>query len=226
MKKLAIGFLFFQVACTSSGFNRGELKDILGVEKPVYSDSAIEDEFKKKANLPKLFKLAVYFKNPKEEQKWRWESSDKKILEDIARDLKAEGIVSDVFPLVSSVVESDDLKSLRLAAAKHHADALMVVSGAAQIKRGLNNYGWSYALLLPMFFVPASQTNSLFVANATIWDVRNEYIYLTVETENAENVASTVVEMQNDIEIYTHAKTKALAELKSELIDTVKGKKL
>lgn len=236
MKKIFLLVFILQSACTSGGFNRGELKTILGVDKPIYDDATIEKEFRKKANLPKPFKLAVYFKNPKEnvsweyakekkQQPWRWEGNDKKILADIATDLKAEG-VADVFPLVSSVVDGDDIKSLRLAAAKHHADALMVISGAAQIERGFNDLGWTYLFILPMIMVPANQANSLFIANATIWDVRNEFIYLTAEAESTETFDSTVLDMKNDKEIYANAKTKALAELKTELVGMVKGKKL
>ena len=52
--------MMFVAGCASKGFNRGSLKGQLGVAQFEYSDQSIEDVLKKKANLPKPFKLAVY----------------------------------------------------------------------------------------------------------------------------------------------------------------------
>lgn len=123
------------LGCTSTGFNRGELKQQIAVGKPVYDEKEIKDAFDKKPNLPKPFTVAVYFKTPKSnhggEASWRWTDEDKKVLEDLGAELKAEGTVSDFFPIMSSLVADEDLKSLRLVAAKHHADALFVIGGAS-----------------------------------------------------------------------------------------------
>jgi hypothetical protein len=38
--------------------------------------------------------------------------------------------------------------------------------------------------VLPLLFVPASQAEALFLARAAMWDVRNEFLYLTAEAES------------------------------------------
>lgn len=48
----------------SFGFNRGKLKEQAGISKSVYDDKEIKEVYNKKPNLPKPFKLALYFKNP------------------------------------------------------------------------------------------------------------------------------------------------------------------
>ncbi|MBL7543296.1 MAG: hypothetical protein JNL11_05740 [Bdellovibrionaceae bacterium] len=218
------------IGCVSKGFNRGELKEQTGIVTPTYNDTQIKGEFQKKANLPKPFKLAVYFKNPPDEKKntmteWRWTEHDKSIFEGLAHEMKAQGIVSDIFPIVSSVVNSDDLKSIRMAAAKHQADAVLIIAGAGQIDRYINGWGWTYTLLLPAFFVPGSQAETVFISNATLWDVRNEYLYLTAETEANTNEKYIAAFGKKDKDLVTEAKSTALNQLHDELRKMIKGTK-
>jgi hypothetical protein len=219
------------LGCASKGFNRGELQNQVGVIKPVHDDKEIKDAFDKKPNLPKAFKVGVYFKSPERANKnlltnWRWTEEDKAILETVVSDLKKDGIVSDVFPIQGSLVADEDLKSLRLAAAKHHADALLVIGGAGQIDRYINGLGWTYALLLPALFVPGSEAETLFITNASLWDVRNEYLYLSAETEATTKKTYIAAFGQQDKDLLNDAKTKSLMNLKDELSKMIKGKKL
>ncbi len=224
-------FILFQLGCASSkGFNRGELKDQVGVIKPVFDDKEIKEAFNKKSNLPKPFKIGLYFTTPKlakgAKQQWRWTEQDKALFADIGKELKSEGLVSDIFPIIDSLVQNDDLKSLRLIAAKHQADALVIVNGAGEIDRYINKWGWSYALLLPTLFVPGSQADTLFITNATMWDVKNEYLYLTAETEATAKNTYVAAFGKQDKELIDEAKTQALGNLKQELKKMLKGTKL
>lgn len=226
---LVLVALVFQVGCASKGFNRGELKRQVGVIKPTFDEKEIKNAFNKKPNLPKPFKLGVYFAPPKSglgEKQWRWSEQDKALLEEVGKELKAEGLVTDVFPILSSLVQDDDLKSLRLVAAKHQADALLIVTGAGQIDRYINGWGWSYILLLPTLFVRGSQADTLFMANATMWDVRNEYLYLTAEAEATAKETYVAAFGQQDKELIDQAKTQALGNLRQELKKMIKGTKL
>jgi hypothetical protein len=216
-------------ACASKGFNRGALKDEIGVTKPVYDDKEIKEAYNKKTNLPKPFKLAVYFKTAegkRGQSDWRWSEEDKAQFDEIGAELKKKGIVSDVFPLISSLVTSDDLHALRLVAAKHGADALLVVTGAADIDRYINGWGWSYALLLPALFVPGSKADTLFMASATMWDVKNEYLYLTAETEATTSDTYIAAFGKKDKDLINAAKSQAGGKLKAELTRMIEGTKL
>jgi hypothetical protein len=112
-----------------------------------------------------------------------------------------------------------------LAAAKHHADALLVIGGAGQIDRYINGLGWTYALLLPTLFVPGSEADTLFITNASLWDVRNEYLYLSAETEATTKKTYIAAFGKQDKELLNDAKTKSLMNLKEELSKMIKGKK-
>lgn len=220
----------FQAGCASKGFNRGELKEQIGVINPKFDDKDIKEAYNKKPNLPKPFKLAVYFKTPSNTGRtltdWRWTPEDKAILEEIGKSLKADKVVADVFPLVSSLVQDEELRSLRLVAAKHQADALLIVSGAGQIDRYINGWGWSYALLVPALFVKGSQADTLFMSSASLWDVKNEYLYLTAETEATTSDRYIAAFGKQDKQLVDEAKTKSLQNLSGEIQKMIRGAKL
>ncbi|MES2965415.1 MAG: hypothetical protein V4760_16150 [Bdellovibrionota bacterium] len=227
---LLLTVVSLQIGCASKGFNRGELKDQIGISKPVYDDKEIKAAYDKKPNLPRPFKIGVYFATPKAvkgaAREWRWTEQDKAVLAEVGNELKTEGLVSDVFPILDSVVQGDDLRSLRLVAAKHQADALLIVSGAGEIDRYINNAGWSYALLLPAFFVRGSEAETLFISNATMWDVKNEYLYMTAEAEATAKNSYVAAFGKQDKELIDEAKTQSLGNLKAEIKKMIKGTKL
>lgn len=215
--------------CASKGFNRGALQDQIGIQKPVVNDKEIKDILSKKPNLPKPFKLAVYFKKPSPKDlskaKWRWTDQDKALILEVAKELKSENIVSDVFPILGSLVADEDLKSIRVAAAKHGADAVVVIDGAGEIDRYINNWGWSYILLVTTAFVPGSEADTLFLSSAAMWDVRNEYLYLSAEAEGKASNTHIALFGDKDEVLLEKAKTDSLQNLKNEVINMVKGLK-
>ncbi len=213
--------------CSSKGFNRGELKQQVGISKPVTTDADIAKALKKKPNLPKPFKIAIYFSEPEHYgttmPKWLWTQEDKDLIFSATKSLQVQKIVSKVFPLVGSAVGSEDLKGLRLAAARHGADALLIISGISDIDRYANNWSWTYAFILPTFFVNGSQVDGLFVASATMWDVRNEFLYLTAETEGQASETYAPAFGKTDKEIASEAKQAALTDLKQQVVNMIKG---
>ena len=179
-----------QIGCTSRGFNRGELSQQFTLKAPAYDDAKIRSIASKKPNLPKPFRVGVYFATPTiqaDKAQWRWTDQDKRILDEVGRELKAQGLISDFFPILDTFVEARNLASLRVVAARHAADAVLVINGTGQVDRYFNPAGLSYFLVLPALFVPGSQAETLFMANASLWDVRNEYLYLTAEAEATSN---------------------------------------
>ena len=217
------------MACSSKhkidGFHRGALIDQVSEESIVeieFSDSDIKKALEKKATLPKNFRLAVFFKPPKNKD-WRWSGDDKKKIMESLKELQESGPQATVFTLLSSLVDGDDMKSLRLAAAKHGADALLIVDGRAKVERSLRDYGVSYALLLPLFFVNGNSADTLFVASATMWDVRNQYLYLSAESEGTYKINYPAAFPKNDKEVFQKSKDLAIDSLKSNLVAMVKG---
>ena len=212
---------------SSKGFVREDLKQQIGVNKPVTTDADIKAAMAKKPNLPKPFKLAVYFKSPKhngsEKAPWRWTQADKDQVFAATKELENQKMISKVFPLVRSVVPNENLHSLRLAAAQHGADALLVVGGVSDLDRYINNWGYTYSLIIPTLFVPGSEADSLFIANASLWDVRNEYLYLTAESESETNDTYIPAWGDSDKELIGKAKQSAVNDLKTQVVKMIKG---
>lgn len=212
--------------CAASGFNRGALQKQIGIVDAKFDDADIKKAYDKKSALPKPFKLGVFFKTSPDAN-WRWSEQDKAfVTEELVKELKKDGLIADVFPIANSIVTDEDLKALRMAAAKHGADALLVVGGGAQVDKYINNWGWTYALIVPAFFVPGSKADTLFMANASLWDVRNEYLYLTAQSESTKSRTYIAAFGRPTKELIGEAKTEAMSGLKGELAKMIKGTKL
>ena len=217
------------VGCQSKGFSRADIQEQMGRGAQTFDEKEIKDAYNKKPNLPKPFKLAVYFKRPwigGKSPEWRWTEKDKSQFDQIAESLKAKGLLSDVFPIIDSVVGEESLRGMRLAAAKHQADAILIIDGGAQIDRYINGWGWSYILLLPTLFVPGSKADTLFMTSAGLWDVKNEYLYATAEAEATSSDTYIAAFGERDQTLVDAAKTQALEKLKAELEKMILGKKL
>ena len=216
-------------SCASKGFNRDSIQSQLREGKPQFDDKEIKEAYNKKPNLPKPFKLAIYFQPPPQRFApvvWRWSEEDKATFDDITSGLKSQGHVSETFPILDSTIMGSDLHAIRLAAAKHGADALMIVTGATQMDKYLNGAGYTYFLILPTLFVKGSVVDTLFVTSATVWDVKNEYLYLTNEAEATSQDTYIAAFGKRDIELVNDAKAKALAKLKEQLKVSLAGTKL
>jgi hypothetical protein len=233
----SVSALLILAACSSKGFNRGELSEQIGLQAPVTKEAEIKEVLEQKPNLPKPFRLGIYFKPQPygkklaDSQDWRWTEADKELLESVLKDLKAQGTVSEAFPILDSLVDADsrylargsDVKAIRVAAAKQGADAVLIVTGVAAQDRYLNKMGWSYILVAPALFVPGSEVDTLFMANAALYDVRNEYLYLAAEAESTVHHRYIPAFGASDKELIEQVKGPTLAKLKLNLVDMIKG---
>lgn len=209
------------IACSSSGFNRSALRDHAGIIPKAAKESDIQEALDRQANLPKPFSVAIYFKTPKTSRwkgkQWHWTQDDKQQVIDAFTTLKKEGLVSNVFPIISSMVERENMHNIRLAAAKHGADAVVVINGIADTDRYFNPLGITYWLVLPAFIVPGSEVEALFLTNASMWDVRNEYLYVTAEAEGYFKNSYAALFSERDIDVIQVAKSQGIEQLRNEL---------
>jgi len=225
---LSVILLLVTSCASKKGFNRGALQDQLRVKDVVVTDAEIAKVLKTKPNLKKPFKLAVYLKEPQNlyrySHSWRWSSEDKASLMDLSKDDSLKDLVSNIYYINPSTVSGTDIKSIRLAAARHGADAVLVINGAGDIDKYNNKLGITYILLVTGFFVPGSVADSLFILNASMWDVRNEYLYFTAEAEAMETETYIPFLKNEDKVIIDKTKKVAIGKLKKEIVSMVKGK--
>lgn len=222
MKNLfAVVMALALAACASSvGFDRAVLKAQMR-EPQVIDDKDIQAAFEKHAQIQAPFRVAVYFDHSNTHYsgrflQWRWTSEDKEQLFSIRDNLKAQGVVSDMYLLNDGLVQGNDHKAIRLAAARTGADALLEVKGTGEIDRYSNTWGMSYFLILPLFFMPGTQTDGLFISDATVWDVRNDFLYGSMEVEGAAKKTSSFYDADTAA-VLTNAKSEAMSKLSKDL---------
>lgn len=211
-------------SCASRGFNRETMRhDLKKGESRQISDEEIKKVFDLKPQLPKPFKIGVYFMdNHLRSYDLRWNSEDKDGILKLEHELQKSGEVSKMFIINDSLVQGHDLKSLRLAAAHHGADALLVVSATHDVDRYLNSWAATYLLVVPAFFVQGTVTDALYITRAALWDVRNEYLYMAVEAESFKRRTSSLVNEDRG-RLLLRAKKESMTGLKKEILRMMSG---
>ena len=184
-----------------------------------------EEDIKKalelKPQLPAPFKLAVFFAPPKSGWRygssWTWTGEDKDVLLQMKADLIKKNILSDMFVLPDSIFEGTDNRAIRLAAARAGADAVLIVNGVSSVDRYNNGWGGTYILIITPFFVPGTIADGLVMINAVMWDVRNQYLYLSAEAEGTAKQTKPAFFI-NENHLINDARLNAVAALRKELL--------
>ncbi|CUS36178.1 hypothetical protein [Candidatus Nitrospira nitrificans] len=89
------------------------------------------------------------------------------------------------------------MEGIRLAAAEHGADAVLIVNGIADVDRYNNYSAFLYLTIVGMWLVPGTHADSLFVLDGAMWDVKNQYLYLSVESEGVASKMGPTMVLQN-----------------------------
>ena len=217
-------FALMIAACaTSRGFDQGALRAEATAQGEV-SEEEIARALALKPQLPKRFRLAVYFAPQRVEryryvsasQTWVWTGEDKDEILKMAGPLKEKGIVEDMYVVPDSVLEGSDRRAIRLGAARSGADAVLIVGGASDIDRYNNKLGYSYVLLVTPLFVPGTVADGIFMAHASMWDVRNDYLYLSGEAEGTASQTAPPILIEEG-HLIRQAKVDAVKELQKQV---------
>jgi hypothetical protein len=178
--------LLLSIGCAgSAGFHQPGPREPLSAPVQV-NDGDVARALALRAQLPKPYRLGVVFRDPPgpvEDATWRWEPEQRQQLVTQLEGLERGGEVSAVFTITRGAIVGDDLNAIRVAAARHGADAVLVVSGEDEAEQELNAWASTYVALVPILFAPAAELEVRFLAHAELWDVRNEYLYLAAEGE-------------------------------------------
>lgn len=226
---LATLFALTVAACAgSTGFEQAALRDASAAKNPEINESEVAAAFALRPQLPKPYRVGVVFRPldrnaaSSDEPLWRWDMEHKNSLLAIRKSLRASGEVADVFAIDAHTVVGDDLRAIRIAAARHGADAVLVVSGEDVARSSSNGWVASYVALLPMLFAPGSELDVTFTAHAELWDVRNEYLYLSAEAESESHQERALCWLDQR-EATVQAQTKAVKLLTAELEQRFSG---
>lgn len=207
-------------AFSPRGFDRGELTRAARVEQQEVTDAEIARVLALRPQLTFPFRLAVWFRPPPADR-WRkvrhpWREEDREAVLGALRPLAAGGIVAELVAITDTTVQGEDLRAARLAAARHGADAVLVITGASDVDRYNNLSAFLYATLVGLWIAPGSHAEGFFLASGSLWDVRNEFLYATVEAEGTFGQTRPALLLEDE-EVVAGAKRIALASLAKEL---------
>lgn len=211
-KKLAL-LLALAPGCGAMGMDRGPIEPIAGDAQVVVDDARIAEALSRRPQLPDRVRVGVWFRGPADGS-WRWTFEERqRVIE------SAEGIDRvELFPISRGFVEGEDLASLRLAAARHGAHAVLILDGAPEQETSDNAWLVTYPLILPIFFAPAAELDTRFSIDAQMYDVRNGFLYLTAEAEALEEQQRAHVWIDHDAGVRV-ARERAVDDLRGELAE-------
>ncbi|MCB9597305.1 MAG: hypothetical protein H6719_31560 [Sandaracinaceae bacterium] len=195
------------------GMDRGPFEAVAPDQEVQIDDSRIADALARQPQLPDRVRVGVWFRPPADGS-WSW------TFEDRQRVVRASETVDrvDLFPISRGFVEGTDVVSLRLAAARHGAHALLIVEGRPEQRFSDNAWVATYPLLLPILFAPAQELDTRFALDAQMYDVRNGFLYLTAEAEGLEEQQRAHVWIDRDGGV-REARNRAIEYLHAELRD-------
>lgn len=124
-----------------------------------------------------------------------WSSTELQEIESWQLGLKSSGFASELVVIPSSLVSSCvrtlkndcDTQAYRLAAARLHADAVLVIERAEKIDSYLNPLSILNITIVGMWVVPAHHRDSYSLFQAYLVDTANGYIYGTARAEGMAN---------------------------------------
>lgn len=224
MKPIVLTFLaLILTGCAASkGFDRGILRDSLGSN---ITDQEIKAVLELKPQLPAPFKLGVYLNRMDSYYRRAfWTDAEKTAVLAYGNQLKEAGVISEITLVsdatvgVSNRPVANSLKELRLAAARYGADALLIVNHASSVDRYNNPAAFFYWTIIGAYLAPGTHSDALVMIEASLWDVRNEYLYAT---EEAEGIAKRIgpVFVLEDGDSIDQAKQLAIADFGKKFTD-------
>lgn len=203
------------------GFDRVALHSRLRDDSFQINEAAIAKVMALKPQLQFPCNVAVYLK-PSDSCDWRWTAKDKEILKGWADLLRQDGIEVNLFMISDMFAGAGDLKSLRVAAARYGADVLLVIRGAEQNDRYENVASALNLTVVGGYVVPGSHCDSLFLMQAAMIDVGNEFIYASVESEGTASIVRPTFIIEESVAV-KKAKQEALQNLGPELIQRIRN---
>jgi hypothetical protein len=236
---------------TSSGFDRGPIRERLPGERPQISaeDADIARALAARPQVRLPMRVAVLltagpleragdagrgsghscWAAPPQDDSARWPADrfwrvgDEAAIGAWADPLRARGVVSDVFVVPDGLKPGSTVRDARLAAARCGADAVFVLGGASRVESRVNALAALNLLVVPGWLVPASHRDATVVLRGVLYDVANEYVYMAT-AEGEGSIVRPTFRVRGE-EAVRLAREKALADLGREFERRLAGLK-
>jgi hypothetical protein len=226
MRTVAILGLALLLTGCATGFNRQAVAQCLDGPPRVVEGEGIREALDRKPQLRFPITIAVHLVAESyrpvyygrtlvgdaklQPADWRWTMQDREQIDKWVDPLRKGGVITDLYVMSEMISTKDDLESARLAAAKHGADAVMLVKGVSQVDKYVDPSSILNLLVLPGYVIPSSHRDALFMMRAAMWDVGNECLYLSVDAEGEAKTRAPTFRVKEG---------EALEQAKSEALD-------
>lgn len=218
---LPVALMTLSACASSKGFDRAEMQNVMRQTVNLSAPPAATGVTVPAAIISAPFRLGLLFTQmefPTREtiRLIEWLSLDRDLLIRALAPLRDQHILSDVIEIANPAMQNPGLQEIRKAAARYGADMIAVITGVGAVDRYNNGYATLYPTILGAYLAPGTISDTLFMVEGSLWDVRSGSSYGTQETEGSATHVGPAI-MIDDRDAVAEAKTAALEEYARKL---------
>lgn len=218
---LPVALMTLSACASSKGFDRAEMQNVMRQTVNLSAPPAATGVTVPAAIISAPFRLGLLFTQmefPTREtiRLIEWLSLDRDLLIRALAPLRDQHILSDVIEIANPAMQNPGLPEIRKAAARYGADMIAVITGVGAVDRYNNGYATLYPTILGAYLAPGTISDTLFMVEGSLWDVRSGSSYGTQETEGRATHVGPAI-MIDDRDAVAEAKTAALEEYARKL---------
>jgi len=205
----------------SQGFNRAAMIETLHVDLP--PDQHNQPLANQAFRLSPPFRLGIFFSDHnisdgQSIRKVEWLSADRgQFLREFAP-LQDEHILTATSVLMDATLRGENIRGIRQAAARHGADMVLIVGGAAAIDRHNNRYAWLYPTVIGAYLAPGTESDALVMVTGSLWAVHSEWHAPIQTVEGVSKLVGSAV-LVDDTATLQEAKKHAIQSLCERVAD-------
>jgi hypothetical protein len=169
------------------------------------------------------FRLGIFFSDHnipagQSIRKVDWLSADRSQFLREFTPLQNEHILTDTFVLMDATLRGEDIRGIRQAGARHGADIVLIVGGAAAIDRHNNRYAWWYPTVIGAYLAPGTESDALVMVTGSLWATHSEWHAPIQTVEGVSKLVGSAV-LVDDTAVLQEAKKQAIQSLCERVAD-------
>jgi hypothetical protein len=119
---------------------------------------------------------------------------------------------------MDATLRGENIRGIRQAAARHGADMVLIVGGAAAIDRHNNRYAWLYPTVIGAYLAPGTESDALVMVTGSLWAVHSEWHAPIQTVEGVSKLVGSAV-LVDDTATLQEAKKHAIQSLCERVAD-------
>jgi hypothetical protein len=169
------------------------------------------------------FRLGIFFSDHnipagQSIRKVDWLSADRsQFLREFAL-LQDDHILTDTFVLMDATLRGENIRGIRQAGARHGADMVLIVGGAAAIDRHNNRHAWWYPTVIGAYLAPGTESDALVMVTGSLWATHSEWHAPIQTVEGVSKLVGSAV-LVDDTVALQEAKKQAIQSLCERVAD-------